>query len=53
MDYKAYKLRSNLQDLLRQTVLKFVEQNQNALMVVMDCFDPQTAAGNKNIAAPW
>lgn len=39
---RGYKPRSNLQDLLRRTVQKFVEDNQNALITVMDSFDMRT-----------
>jgi hypothetical protein len=44
---RGYKPRSNLQDLLRRSVQKFVEQNQSALMAVMDSFDAQTAPGEQ------
>jgi hypothetical protein len=44
---RGYKPRSNLQDLLRRTVLSFVEQNRNTLMAVMDNFDAQTVPGEQ------
>ena len=42
---RGYKPRSNLQDLLRRTVLDFVGRNQNALESVMASFDAQTTPG--------
>ena len=44
---RGYKPRSNLQELLRQTVLKYVDQNQQSLTSVMDGFDAQTAPGEQ------
>lgn len=44
---RGYKPRSNLQELLRQAVLIFVEKNQQSLTSVMDNFDAQTAPGEQ------
>lgn len=44
---RGYKPRSNLQDLLRQTVLEYVARNQQSLTQVMETFDEQTTPGNQ------
>lgn len=44
---RGYKPRSNLQDLLRQTVLRYVEKNQRALTQVMESFDALTTPNNQ------
>lgn len=44
---RGYKPRSNLQDLLRQTVLEYVEKNRATLTQVMDNFDAQTPSENQ------
>lgn len=43
---RGYKPRSNLQELLRETVLAYVEKNQQALTKVMESFDERTTPGN-------
>lgn len=44
---RGYKPRSNLQELLRQTVLEYVEKNQHTLTGVMENFDQLTTSGNQ------
>lgn len=44
---RGYKPRSNLQELLRQTVLMHVEKNQPALTQVMESFDARTEPGDQ------
>jgi len=44
---RGYKPRSNLQELLRQTVLDYVDKNQQTLTGLMDSFDQLTAPGNQ------
>jgi len=42
---RGYKPRSNLQALLRETVLRYVETHQESLTHVMDSFDELTSSG--------
>jgi hypothetical protein len=44
---RGYKPRSNLQELLRQTVLDYVAKNRHVLTQVMDNFDAQTTPGDQ------
>jgi hypothetical protein len=44
---RGYKPRSNLQELLRQTVLRYVDQNRQVLAKVMDGFDALTTPGER------
>jgi len=44
---RGYKPRSNLQELLRETVLRYVEEHQQALTRVMEHFDERTSPGNQ------
>jgi len=44
---RGYKPRSNLQELLRRTVLEFVENNRQALTRVMENFDELTTPGDQ------
>jgi hypothetical protein len=44
---RGYKPRGNLQALLRQTVLRHVEQYRDALQAVMDNFDAQVLPGEQ------
>lgn len=44
---RGYKPRSNLQELLRRTVLQFIERQRDALTSVMDSFDQRTAPGDQ------
>lgn len=44
---RGYKPRSNLQELLRRTVLEYVENNQQALTRVMENFDDLTTPGDQ------
>lgn len=43
----GYKPRYNFQDLLRQTVARFVQQNQSSLIFVMDSFDALIRPGEQ------
>jgi hypothetical protein len=44
---RGYKPRSNLQELLRQTVVKYVSQHQTILATVMDDLEAQVAPGEQ------
>ena len=44
---RGYKPRSNLQELLRQTVVAYVRQHETVLVGVMDDLDAQTTAGEQ------
>jgi hypothetical protein len=44
---RGYKPRSNFQELLRQTVVKYLDRNHDIVAKMMDGFDSQTAAGQK------
>ena len=44
---RGYKPRSNLQELLRKTVLEYVERNQQGLTKVMESFDSLTSPGDQ------
>lgn len=44
---QGYKPRTNLQELLRNTVIEYVKKRSNSLIKVVDGFEEQTDAGNK------